>query len=231
MPCSNPRPALLRTCVFTGESKLWFPKALSFRYSEGYELTGSDFLIPCGQCLYCRIKQSSDWATRCMHEASLYDANSFVTLTFDNSSLKKMCPDGGLQKKHMVDFMKNLRRSDALERERLGLHPRNIRAFYCGEYGGRTNRPHYHALLFNCDFPDMQLYKKDGSTSYYNSDFLQSVWKHGFAVIGSIEFASAAYVARYCTKKVTGKKSLEHYGGRQPEFAQGSLKPGLWVVS
>lgn len=39
----------------------------------------------------------------------------------------------------------------------------------------------------------------------YSSDFLADVWGHGFASTGALTFESAAYVARYCLKKVNGK--------------------------
>ena len=50
---------------------------------------------------------------------------------------------------------------------------------------------------------------------------------HGHCLIGALTFESAGYVARYCTKKVTGALADDHYKGRQPEFACMSLKPGI----
>lgn len=40
----------------------------------------------------------------------------------------------------------------------------------------------------------------------------------GAVIIGEVTFESAAYVARYVTKKITGKKSEEHYKGKTPEY-------------
>ena len=39
-------------------------------------------LLPCGQCVGCRLERSRQWAMRCLHEASLYEDNCFLTLTF-----------------------------------------------------------------------------------------------------------------------------------------------------
>ena len=42
-------------------------------------------------------------------------------------------------------------------RDRVGYG--RFRFYACGEYGETTNRPHYHAILFNYDFPDKQLFE------------------------------------------------------------------------
>ena len=57
----------------------------------------------------------------------------------------------------------------------------------------------------------------------------------GHCPLGSVTFDSAAYVARYCMKKVTGDLAESHYAvetphgifQREPEFAHMSLKPGI----
>ena len=42
-----------------------------------------------------------------------------------------------------------------------------------------------------------------------------------------MSFDSAAYVARYVTKKVTGDIAADHYAGREPEFSDMSRRPGI----
>ena len=44
---------------------------------------------------------------------------------------------------------------------------------------------------------------RDG-ISLYTSDFLTDVWGLGHASVGDLTFESAAYVARYCLKKING---------------------------
>lgn len=164
-----------------------------------------------------------------MHEASLYEDNSFITLTYNDESLP---PGGTLVKKHFQDFMKRLR-------ERIA--PK-IRFYHCGEYGDDLGRPHYHALIFNFAFPDRKFWKLIRKNPAYRSQLLEQTWGQGFTSIGNVSFASAAYVARYIMKKQGGKKQHEHYqtideetgeiSARIPEYTTMSLRPhgigGAW---
>lgn len=67
-----------------------------------------DLLLPCGQCVGCRLEHSRQWAIRCLDEASLYKQNAFITLTFSPQSVSKFgrSLDVGLFQK----FMKRLRK-------------------------------------------------------------------------------------------------------------------------
>jgi hypothetical protein len=149
--------------------------------------------LPCGQCIGCRLERSRQWAMRCVHEAKLHSKNCFITLTYNSRSL----PDGGtLVLRHFQLFMKKLRKQ----------YGPGIRYFHCGEYGDKRGRPHYHACLFNHDFDDKYPWKitKAGEL-IYRSPSLEKLWTYGHSSIGEVTFESAAYVARYVTKKLTGK--------------------------
>ncbi len=183
-------------------------------------------VIPCGQCVGCRLERSRQWAIRCVHEASLYDSNCFITLTYNDDCLPS---DRSLDVREFQLFMKRLRKK----------YGSKIRFFHCGEYGEQYGRPHYHACLFNFDFPDKELWKttKTGDR-LYTSESLQALWPFGYSTIGDVTFESAAYVARYIMKKVTGEKADDHYvsvdkstgevlGKRKPEYTTMSRRPGL----
>lgn len=186
------------------------------------------FFIPCKRCISCRMDHSREWGVRCMHEASLYENNIFLTLTYDDNYL----PEGlTLVKKDVQGFMKRLRER-VLPSPLPEDHP-GIRVFYCGEYGEIRKRPHYHLCIFNYWPEDARLHKTDGGYNLYTSEFLEDVWGKGYCPFGSVSFQSAAYTARYICKKIFGDDALLHYEGRTPEFSEPSRMPGLahdWIV-
>lgn len=137
-------------------------------------------------------------AVRCVHEASLHDANSFVTLTYDESKLSTY----SLVYKDYQDFAKRLRARGV-----------KFRYFMCGEYGERNFRPHFHALLFGWRPPDLVRFKELGTGDVvYTSEFLDEVWGNGHTNVGQVSLNSAQYVARYAQKSVTGAD--EHWKRR-----------------
>lgn len=204
-------------------------RGVTFKRENGFE--DMPISVPCGRCIGCRLEYSRQWATRIMHEASLYDENSFTTFTYRDDALPFHWT---LVKKHMQDFWKRLRWS---------VNDKRIRYYCAGEYAD-DGRPHYHACIFNHFPSDAVLYNVENGYRVYESDALDELWGHGKTMTGSLTFESAAYVARYVTKKVTGKKAeevneltgLKYYERLTddgeivelvPEYADMSLKPGI----
>lgn len=181
--------------------------------------------IPCNQCIGCRLERSRQWAMRCVHEASLHKDNSFITLTYNDQHIP---PTGTLVIKHFQDFMKRLRKSQPNTR---------IRYYHCGEYGDLNRRPHYHALLFGFQFPDLELFQTKKGNKIYTSATLEKLWTFGFSTIGALTFESAAYCARYVMKKKTGKQAPAYYRNIDkttgeywdiiPEYNTMSRRPGI----
>lgn len=198
--------------AFKAKSKDPSKIAVVFHRSESWK--GEKLDLPCGQCVGCRLERSRQWAVRCMHEASLYDRNCFVTLTYDDRFLPS---DGSLRLRDFQLFMKRLRKETGP----------GVRFFHCGEYGEKFARPHYHALLFNHDWSDKKFFSERNGNRVYTSDSLSRMWGKGFAVSGEVTFESAAYVARYVMKKVTGPSASNHYGLRRPEYITMSRRPGI----
>lgn len=208
MPCYHPLHA------FKDKSKEADKVSITFSRNESWR--GERLELPCGQCIGCRLERARQWAVRCVHEASLYEDNCFITLTYDDKFLPK---NGSLCLKDFQNFMKRLRKK----------YGQGIRFFHCGEYGSLNGRPHYHSLLFKHDFSDKKLFSEREGIRLYTSDSLSKLWPLGFSTVGDVTFESASYVARYIMKKVTGKKAKDHYGERIPEYitmSRGSKKLG-----
>lgn len=177
-----------------------------FKKSEGYY--DLPVQIPCGKCIGCRLEHSRKWAMRAVLEAQTHSENSFITLTYDDDHLPD---DGSIHKEELQKFFKRLRK--ALQNDR-------IKYLACGEYGESYSRPHYHSCIFGHSFPDRQLWTVQNGNKLFRSPLLEKVWDKGHSLVGDFTFETAAYVARYVTKKLTGEfKQFYEWYDLQPEFA------------
>lgn len=201
MPCFNPRGAWK-----DAQGQVHVGRAVDLAETFGSAHPNFQFHVPCGQCIGCRADRAQDWTLRILHEAQLYGLeNSFITLTYDDAHVPK-----GYQLE-LTDwqlFAKRLR------------HTGPFRFYAVGEYGDDLGRPHFHACLFGRSFRDDRSYWRtnEHGDKIYRSPTLEKAWKNGYAEIGNLEYKSAAYVARYCMKKLTGPET-SRYQGRTPPFA------------
>lgn len=202
-------------------------------------------LIPCGQCIGCRIRQREDWTTRIELEARDYPKEEvwFITLTYDDEHVPGMIVKTGeiMRKvqytwkpgeKHpssvqillYTDIQKFLKRLRKAYRGKL-------RYFVAGEYGEQTARPHYHMILYGWRPTDLENLYKIHHNGYYTSKWLADLWGMGQIQIAQAVPETYRYVAGYVTKKmyeIDGKKANEYYElGQTKPFACMSLKPGL----
>lgn len=154
---------------------------------------------------------------------------------------------GTLYEKHMITFLNTLRK----EYEDAGY--KGIKYFYCGEYGETTHRPHFHIILLHCPLKIKEFYDCHVDTNYkahWKSKQIERIWaeyvyntdgshvmengekkrvKRGMVDICELEWSCAAYVARYCTKKLSYDiDKTEYYkNGKMPEFIRMSKGIGF----
>lgn len=170
----------------------------------------------CGQCLPCRINRKRTWAHRIMLEAKGYEQNAFLTLTYDDTHL----PQGlTLVPRDATLFLKRLRKAYL---------PSRLRYYLVGEYGDQTQRPHYHAALFgfpSCSY-GVSRYSQSRTICCPACETVKKAWGYGFVQLGELNDHTAAYIAGYVTKKMTGANDERLYG-RHPEFARISNRPGI----
>lgn len=163
----------------------------------------------CGHCPECLQARASSWAIRAVYEASQYEHNCMVTLTYDNYArdshgriIGELPPDRNLHvcKRDVQLFIKRLRK----------WYKEPIKYLLCAEYGSHTHRAHYHAILFGVKFPDLVPYKatKRGN-SIYKSHILSQLWGHGICSVDCININGA--VARYCTKYTAKSRSEDTF--------------------
>ena len=190
-------------------------------------------IIPCRQCIGCRLDYSREWANRGFLEAKKTEHNYFVTLTYDDDHKpysEEITTSNGitytdtnndwnghLNKEHLTDFLHDIRQIFKRDYNHTG-----IKFLSCGEYGGETQRPHYHLILFNAPFPADTMYHARllNKNFYWQNSIIERAWNKGLSNITTATWDTIAYVARYVTKKIYGKESEEEYAqrGQTPEF-------------
>lgn len=160
-----------------------------------------------------------------MHEAKSHPHNCWVTLTYHDDALPtryytgilnpvtgKPIYGGTLHKPDMQKLFRRIRKTsvhaetDQLQQQPLSIKGNPLRYYYCGEYGEKYKRPHYHACLFGIDFADKKLLKHtDQEYRLYESELLKTLWPHGQHIITELTWQNAAYTARYSLAKVNGQ--------------------------
>lgn len=172
-----------------GKTITWSPKKFNKEYAP--------FQLPCGKCIECRLKYAKEWAIRCVHEAQMHPKNIFLTLTYSNENLVS-------DKLIYSDFQKFVKKLRKLQNEPIGI-------FVTGEYGEKTKRPHYHAIIFNYAPNDSVLkYTNERGDKVFESKTLANLWGLGIAEFGSVTLESAGYCARYSAKKLVHGNDDEH---------------------
>lgn len=154
-----------------------------------------------------------------MLEAKEHVHNTFATLTYDDDHLPGL---GSLDPQHLKLFMYRLRQA---------IKPHKIRFYAVGEYGDDTERPHYHVAFFglpNCA-RNRTLFRPN-RICCENCQRIGQHWPLGNVYLGELNSTTAAYIAGYVTKKLTGKDDVR-LEGRHPEFARMSNRPGIGAAA
>ena len=171
----------------------------------------------CGQCLPCRFNRRRLWTGRLMLESLFHEETCFITLTYNDESYPT---DGSLSKDDYKNFIKRLRRK---------LEPQKIRYYCVGEYGDNTLRAHYHIILFGFGCVE-GLIKPEQINQLnlfdQNQKILMEAWqKKGQIHVGETNSQSIQYSCGHIVKGMS--KNDSRLGGKTPEFARMSLRPGI----
>ena len=167
---------------------------------------------PCGKCGACLGNRRIEWSFRLAEELRHSRSAFFLTLTYREEMLpvsKKGYPT--LVKKDFQDFMKRFRKSD---HDNTG--ESRIRHYSVGEYGSKTNRPHYHSIIYNASKETIENVQEDWRKKGIDI---------GMVHVGSVSGATIHYVTKY---HVNYRNDYDPWQEkRQKEFALMSRKPGI----
>lgn len=170
----------------------------------------------CGKCLACRINRISTWKLRLVNEIDSHRWTVVATLTYDEEN----CPENyGLRPEDVTKYIKRLRKTingnekEFLDKKKKIKNPkfRKIKYYYCGEYGDRYDRPHYHIILYGMNFNDKRL--------------IEDSWGMGKVEVDKPDVEYIGYVAGYINKKIIGKKETyiyEKLQGRKAPYQRAS---------
>jgi len=173
--------------------------------------------VPCGRCPQCYKRRISGWSFRLMQEEKVSESAYFITLTYDTDHVP-ITRNGfmDLSKRDCQLFIKRLRKAHEnlfySHKHRISRITKPIKYYLCGEYGGKTHRPHYHAIIFNA-IPEL----------------IDKEWKNGTVHYGQVSGASVGYTLKYMSKKA--KIPMHRNDDRTPEFSLMSKGLGLSYVN
>lgn len=186
--------------------------------------------VPCGQCMNCRINNRRKWTARILLEALDTEQRlgevSWCTLTYSDENIPQVSRGGGptddsLDPRDLQLCFKRLRKL---------IGP--FRFFAVGEYGDKTFRPHYHAMLFGPPVTEVEAgLGKEWADKL--GQIMVRPWRMNEKV-GSQNFQTgvnrASYVAHYTTKKMMAPDDPRLGPNRRQEFSRMSLRPGIGCV-
>lgn len=184
--------------------------------------------IPCGKCLLCRKRRAQEIAIRALFEIKSFDPqqlHSFVTLTVDDEHMEEIFPSKVVTRHDVngnfldkVSWPRLDHRPFQLFMKRLRKRGVECRFLMCGEYGEKTHRPHFHAVLFGW-FPGDSFF--DDLGCFHGSKLLEEVWPFGHVAVERVNENRVFYVSGY---------TLKGNSIKQPEwtpYVKWSRMPGL----
>lgn len=143
--------------------------------------------VPCGKCPKCVSTKVQQWQFRIKQQMKISQNAYFVTLTYDEDNVPYGVTSPTLCKRDVQLFLKRLRKLQSVKSDF------KIKYYLVGEYGSKTKRPHYHAIMFDI----------------FDVNDIHKAWNIGFTYSPKAEPQAVKYVLKYISKqrgKVKGKE-------------------------
>lgn len=149
-------------------------------------------VYPCNRCLPCIGIKRFHWVKKMQLEAKYWKYKYFITLTYSPENIPH---NHHLNKQHLKNFIKYFRKHTTKANK-------SLKYFACGEYGGKTERPHYHIILFTDYQLDLQELKTTKTGILYNCNLLNKCWLNKGHIWTAIitDTKCFSYVASYSNK-------------------------------
>lgn len=181
--------------------------------------------VPCGKCASCLTNKRNEWTFRLNEQLKISQSAHFVTLTYEEGQEKlsyrkntgEQWPE--LDKREIQAFLKRLRYYNDQEGTYLLIsknvahespEPPKMKYYLVGEYGTKTLRPHYHAIIF--DLPLEAEY------------VVSKAWQKGFTMTVPCTPATIHYVTKYVINRHENGGELE---GLAKPFTLISSRPAI----
>lgn len=145
--------------------------------------------FPCRKCRACTQARVNEKMVVSIYAAAEYaKKGQFLTLTYEDEHLPN-----GLKHDDFSGFVKRLRRIDGTA---------DVKFHVAGEYGEKSGREHFHALVYN---------------HRYDIKLVERCWGKGFVYDGTLTPKSIKYVSGYVCKK-----GYDPGSGKRPPYGRTS---------
>ncbi|AXL15616.1 replication initiator protein [Microviridae sp.] len=173
-------------------------------------------LVPCGQCLHCRLDRRDKWVTRCLLESQSSIIGQFWTLTFSDEGLSTLAQQGA--RKLYTNFSAALKM-----REKRAKNPLQPRSFGVLEHGEILGRPHLHLLIWN--HTQSLLQSTPVQEGLPRPRFTTELWPHGHVDSMPLNPKSCRYVCKYICKFETNPEEVPiSFHCRKPALGYNGLE-------
>ena len=194
--CKNPFISFKLNDKIMPFQKLKYLNENNYKFRKSNEIVE----IKCGKCLECLKEKRREMITRLKDELKIRKNGYFITLTYDEQHKRN------LNKRDIQLFLKRLRKKE------------KIRYFYVGELGEKTERPHYHMIIFGNLPEDLKEEKNPTKNGYkqYNSKSIQKIWQNGLIRINKLELPIMAYITKYMMKNTGNEDFIQGWSKNPP---------------
>lgn len=160
--------------------------------------------VPCGSCINCQMNKRSAWVARNRNELFHSISAGFLTLTIADEYIKYT--ESGfptLDYKELQKFFKRLRKK----------YGKGIKYFACGEYGSKSFRPHFHAIIYN-----LPLLTNGKDFFEFYRKRIEEIWKLGIVSFSEVIEPRIGYITKYIIKTNEEKKLYEENQIERPRL-------------